>query len=342
MSTELVTIHPEHSRAILPSVDSGDIVGAFLAGRKATTLKAYSFDLADFAKYLGAASSGAAVDLLLSGSAGQANTAVLGYKHNLQARGLATATIGRRLAALRSIVKLARTLGRVTWAIDIEAPRVQARRDVRGPDQEGWKTLWGTAKAVGDTPKALRDRALLALLHDLGSRRAGVTALDVADVNLEESTIAIVGKGDIEPRRHTLPKPTRRAIEEWLAVRGIEPGPLFVRLDPAGKRQRMTGDGLPELPGDLAELAIGKRQRMTGDGLCKVVKTLGTKAGLARQVRPHGLRHCAITSALDLGRDVRDVRKFSGHVKLDTVLKYDDARHDTAGEIASELAADRE
>jgi integrase/recombinase XerC len=333
MSTELVPIHPEHSRAILPAVDSVDVVAEFLAGRRATTLKAYSFDLADFAKYLGAASTGAAIDLLLSGSAGQANAAVLRYKHDLQARvmkngkTMATATIARRLAALRSIVKLARTLGRVTFTIDIEAPHVEARRDVRGPDSLGWHKLWGTAKAAGDTLKARRDRALIALLYDLALRRAEVTALDVADVNLEESTVAIVGKGHVEPERLTLPKPTQRAIAEWLAVRGMEPGPLFIRLDRGAKFEAVK---------------TGAWRRMTGDGLAKVVKTLGSKAGLARQVRPHGLRHSAITAALDNGRDVRDVRKFSRHTRLDTVLKYDDSRKDTRGDIASELAADRE
>ena len=160
---------------------------------------------------------------------------------------------------------------------------------------------------------------MLALLYDLAERRGEVVALDVADVNLEESTVAIVGKGHVEPIRYTLPEPTRRALAEWLAVRGLEPGPLFIRLDRAGAGQRMTGDGL-----------------------CKVVKTLGCKAGLPRVVRPHGLRHSAITAALDLGRDVRDVMKFSRHAKLETVIKYDDARRDTAGDIASQLAGNRE
>jgi integrase/recombinase XerC len=52
------------------------------------------------------------------------------------------------------------------------------------------------------------------------------------------------------------------------------------------------------------------------------------------------LRHQAITAALDAGRDVRDVRKFSRHAKLETVLIYEDNRADVAGDVASLVAGE--
>jgi integrase/recombinase XerC len=55
------------------------------------------------------------------------------------------------------------------------------------------------------------------------------------------------------------------------------------------------------------------------------------------------LRHQGITRALDLaGDDVRKVRRFSRHAKLDTLLKYDDNRRDEAGALARMLGEDSE
>ncbi|MGO8903931.1 MAG: hypothetical protein ACLQU5_37190 [Isosphaeraceae bacterium] len=65
------------------------------------------------------------------------------------------------------------------------------------------------------------------------------------------------------------------------------------------------------------------------------MKALGRTAGLAREVRSHGLRHEAITRALDLcAGDVRRVRRFSRHAKVETLLRCDDNRRDEAGAIA--------
>jgi len=56
--------------------------------------------------------------------------------------------------------------------------------------------------------------------------------------------------------------------------------------------------------------------------------------GLAREARAHGLRHQGITRALDKTHgDVRKVRTFSRHAKVETVLIYDDARKDEGGDI---------
>ena len=85
-------------------------MAAFLAGRNPRTLRAYASDLADFARFVHARDASAAVELLLSGGAGRANAMALAYKADLVGRELAAATIARRLAALRSMVKLARQM----------------------------------------------------------------------------------------------------------------------------------------------------------------------------------------------------------------------------------------
>ena len=58
-------------------------------------------------------------------------------------------------------------------------------------------------------------------------------------------------------------------------------------------------------------------------------------------VRPHGLRHLAITTALDRSNgDVRAVAKFSRHQDLRTLSRYRDNRPDLAGNVAALVAAE--
>ena len=62
-------------------------------------------------------------------------------------------------------------------------------------------------------------------------------------------------------------------------------------------------------------------------------------ANVSGTVRPHGLRHTAITAALDVANgDVRAAAKFSRHAKLETVMVYDDNRADLGGQLAAKVA----
>jgi integrase/recombinase XerC len=298
-----------------------DLLEAFLAGRRPTTLRAYAKDLANFAAFLRLPDAASAVDTLVAGAAGRANAIALSYRAHLTGRGLAPATIARRLAALRSLVKLARTLGKVTWAIDIPSPTAEAYRDTRGPGLAGWKALLAQAKARASTPKGKRDLALVRLMHDLGLRRGEVVALDLADLDLAANAVAVIGKGKSEKVNVTLNAPTAEALADWVAARGNWDGPLFVRLD------RAAGPGRPT--------------RLDAGNAARASKALGLAAGVARGANPHGLRHQGITRALDLaGGDVRRVRRFSRHAKLETLLRYDDNRRDEAGAIARLLGDD--
>ncbi|MDR3638668.1 MAG: tyrosine-type recombinase/integrase [Isosphaeraceae bacterium] len=318
----LVRVVPAQTSApALAILGEADLLAAFLAGRKPTTLRAYRKDLGDFAAFLGAPDARSAVELLVSGSAGQANALALGYRAHLTDRALSPATIARRLAALRSVVKLARTLGRVAWAIDISSPKAEAYRDTRGPGLDGWRRMLAAARERATTPKGKRDLALVRLMHDLGLRRGEAVALDLADVDLEQRTLAVIGKGRDEKIPLTLNAPTAAALVDWIASRGDWPGPLFVRLD------RAAGPGLPG--------------RLDTSNAARVAHSLGRRAGVARGTNPHGLRHQGITRALDLaGGDVRRVRRFSRHAKLETLLRYDDNRRDEAGAIAHLLGED--
>jgi len=293
-------------RVSLDSPATSRLVSAFLSGRNEQTLKAYRQDLEDFRAFVGAGTLDETAGLLLGRGHGEANALALAYKSALVERGLSPASINRRLAALRSLVKLARTLGLVPWTLEVENVRTEPYRDTRGPGREGFCLLLAELDRRGN-PKAKRDKVAIRLLYDLGLRRGEVVSLDVEDVDLEAGTVAVMGKGRTEKTRLTLPPETQDALRGWLSVRGDTPGPLFLNFDRAKKGRRLTGAGLYAL-----------------------VRKLGQSGGA--DVWPHGLRHAAITEALDLTEgDVRAVQRFSRHRDVRVLTIYDDNRTDMAG-----------
>jgi integrase/recombinase XerC len=326
MPTELVHVPHEAqppSGPHLPAARTADVLEAWLSARNPNTVRGYHRDLAGFAAWLGAPSAEAAVEVFLSSGQASANRIALAWRSSLVERGLASATIARRLAALRSMVKVARMIGRVNWSLDVEGPRVEPRRDMRGPDLVDVRLTWRTV-ARGDGPRQCRDRAIVAMLFDLGLRRGELCALELADVEAGPAgpvAVWILGKGRGEKERITLPEATAAALAAWLAVRGDRPGPVVHRLD-----------GVETDPAT----------RLSGESVRRIIGRLGRAAGLSRPLRPHGLRHSAATTALDAGRDVREVRRFTRHRSLEMVLRYDDLRRDIAGEIARGLSGLRE
>ncbi len=316
MNTALATLAP----VSLPICTTDSVIEAWLAGRKGTTLRTYSEAIADFAKFLHVRDGAGAVEALISADHGNANRVALGYRAQMTERGLAASTINLRLSALKSMVKVARQIGRVTWSLDVDGVRSEAYRDTRGPGLDGWRKMLAEARQLATTTEGKRDLALVRLMHDLGLRRGECVALDLGDVDIDGGTVSIVGKGYTDSTRLTLSRPALEALRDWVNVRGDQAGALFVRLDRA---------------------AGGELERLTGDSVNRIVIELGEKAGLSRRVTAHALRHQGITRALDLtGGDVRKVQRFSRHAKLETLMKYDDARRDDAGALARLLGED--
>lgn len=290
------------------------LVEAFLSGRNVRTLDAYGKDLEDFRAFVGSVTVDAAADELLGRSHGEANALALAYKTNLVERKLSAATVNRRLASLRSLVKLARTLGFVPWTLEVESAKGETYRDTRGPGRAAVRRMLERLDVRLDE-KGRRDGAILRLLFDLALRRGEVVSLDVEHVDFESGTLAVLGKGRAGRAKLTLPRPTKAALAAWVAARGKDAGPLFVSLDRASRGHRLTGHAV-----------------------YKIVRELGEDVEL--RVRPHGLRHAAITEALELtGGNVRAVQRFSRHRDLRVLTLYDDNRTDLAGEVASLVSA---
>jgi integrase/recombinase XerC len=284
------------------------LLAAFLANKAEGTLRGYQLDLRDFAAFLGVETPAEATQTLLTHH-GQANAIVYAYKGHLLARQLTSSTINRRLSALCSMVKLARTFGLCAFTLEVEWLPSERIRDTKGPGQEGVKKLLASLEQKMDK-KSRRDYALLRLLYDLALRRNEALSLDLEHLNLEAGTFEVLGKGRRGRQTLELTPKAKDALKLWIKERGEAEGPLFIALDNS---------------------SYGKR--LKGGGLYAVIQKIGLAVGL--KVRPHGLRHAAITEALDATNgDVRAVQQFSRHKSLDMVMVYDDKRKNLGSKVA--------
>ena len=309
----------------LPIVRLTDLYSALLAdARKPTTRRAREQDIADLARFVGCPDPSAACVLFLEGGAPQANAIASAWARSMLDVDRAPATINRRVSTLRRLVRLGRRYNVLSWTMDVDSLPVTSYRDTTGPGRSGWVRLLEVAmKAAATTAKGKRDLAIVRLLHDHGLRRAEVTALDLVDLDLDAGRLLVIGKGLAEKTPITLNSQTVLALSRWLEpeARGAEPGPLFVRLDKARRKGELT--------------------RLDGDGVHLVVGQLGRKARLSRAVKPHGLRHEAVSRVLMLTNgNIDAAQKFARHKDPKTTQRYNDSRLDVAGAMARLLGDD--
>jgi integrase/recombinase XerC len=311
---------PASLPATFNSVDTDELLAAFLSGKSPKTVEAYKRDLEDFNLFLEAPDMDHAAKIFLSSGLHKANHTALKYRTHLSDnKRLQPTTVNRKLAALRSLTDMAYTLGMINWKVRVKNQKVSsASRDTRGPGKTGVQKLQEEVSKRTDL-KGLRDKALLHLLYDLALRRSEVVGLDLEDVDLERGTLQILGKGRLQKETLSLPTRTRRILSEWIAVRGNFEGSLFINFHHN-----------PKIQGE----------RLSATSLYRIVRDLGTQTG--QKVRPHGLRHTAISEAVRkvqaVGMDVTKVLQFSRHKDLKTLQVYIDTVEDVQGKIAELVA----
>jgi integrase/recombinase XerC len=291
MTTELVA---------LPPPPPADVLTAWLTDRTPATVRAYAGDLLHFSRRHGCLDPQHGLDHLLSLSQGEAHGVVLAYRQSMQAAGDASDSVNRRLAALRSVVKLAYALGRVAWTLHIHNIKHERRRDVSGPNEQERKRIFRVMKA-GKTPLDKRDAALVALMFGMSLRRNEVLSLDMSDIDFRKGVVMVRRKGRREQVALKIPAHASAYLAVWVSVRGGGEGPLFPRLD---------------RPGTLT--------RLGGEGLARAVARLGARAGFERRLTPHMFRHAFVTAARGRGLTDRQIIAATGHETTKTLALYDD------------------
>ena len=269
-----------------------DLHAAFLRhleverGASSHTLRSYRVDLADFSSFVARHAPGTAVSAVDS-------RIVRAWVVDLHARRLAPATIGRRLAAVRSWLRflVRRGVLRTNPARDVRSPRLPKTLPNFLPVDDA-KTLVD-GRAVGGAART-RDLAILELLYASGLRVSELAGLDLDDVDRSDQTLRVLGKGGKE-RVVPYGEAAARALESHLSQRGFDDGPLFV--NPRGRR-------------------------LTVRSMHTIVRRSARAAGLVRRVTPHTLRHSFATHLLDGGADLRMIQELLGHSRLSTTQRY--------------------
>jgi integrase/recombinase XerD len=156
--------------------------------------------------------------------------------------------------------------------------------------------------AVGSdaTAKDMRDRAVLETLYGAGLRVSELVGLDVDDLDLEEGSVRVLGKGSKE-REVPLGRCACAAIAAYLT---------------RARPQLAT-------PRSRSALFLNQRGgRLTRQGAATILKGRVRLAGIGKRVTPHTLRHSYATHLLEGGADVRVVQELLGHASVATTQIY--------------------
>ena len=268
-------------------------------GLALNTLESYGRDLRQYSEFLEQHGAGTLSDA--------ARATVVAYLMHLQKQGKATATIARRLAALRAFYQyLVReqhvdkdpTASLESPKLEKRLPKVLTVKEVeqllRQPDQ---------ASAPG-----LRDRAMLELLYATGSRVSELISLNLGDVSLDSGYMRCAGKG---------------AKERVVPVGSIAVKCLRDYLSQARGR-------LVSAPEERALFVNHHGRRLTRQGFWKIVKKYARDAKIGKESTPHTLRHSFATHLLENGADLRSVQEMLGHADISTTQIY---THVTKGRL---------
>lgn len=228
----------------------------------------------------------------------------------------APATANGMLAALRGVLKEAWRLGLIdaeTYHRAADVPGVRGSTLPRGRalSQGEFRALFGVCEATPG-PAGARDAAILAMLYAGGLRRSEAVALDLADVDPQSGAVTVQhGKGN-RARLVYIQNGALAALCDWLALRGDDPGPLFMRI-------RKGGVIVPT--------------RLTDQAVRDIVTHRAEQAGVAA-CSPHDLRRSMISDLLDAGADVSTIQRLAGHSSVVITLRYD-----RRGEATKQAAA---
>lgn len=237
--------------------------------------------------------------------------------------GAARSSLARRTASVRAFFRWAKRAGLVEHdpTLRLATPKKSGHLPTVLKQRQAAELLAAAGDAASSSARsagrdadrnaarpevAARDLAILELLYATGLRVGELASLDIDDIDLDERTIRVIGKGDKE-RVVPFGVPARDAVRRWLAVRASLAGE---RSGPA--------------------LFLGVRGGRLGQRGIREVVHRTARDGAVPDIAPHALRHSAATHLLDGGADLRDVQELLGHSTLATTQIY---THVSAGRL---------
>ena len=212
------------------------------------------------------------------------------------ARKHAPSSIQRKVSAVRTWMRWLRRRRVIATcpADELAAPKVRLSVDAARQVVEA---------ASGDTPKALRDRAVLELLYGSGLRVSELCGLDLDELDLAGRSARVLGKGNKE-RVVPLGGRCLEALSRWLEAR------------PQWLRESRHPDAA------RAVFLTVRGRRLYMRAVEQLVQDYGALGAGRADLHPHALRHTCATHMLDGGADLRAIQEMLGHASLSTTQRY--------------------
>jgi len=231
---------------------------------------------------------------------------VVRYRLYLESRHLAANTINQQLAAVRRLAHEAADSG-------LLSPELAAgiSRWVKGVKQLGFRSgNWLSAEqssevlkhAGGETMRAKRDYAMLAMLFGCGFRRSERVALELEDIQMRQghwAVVDLIGKGG-HIRTVPIPNWVKAALDQWTRAAGVCEGKIFRAVAGRGK---VWGSGLSQ------------------NVVWYVVRTCSERAGL-EHIAPHDLRRTCAKLCHVRGGELEQIQFLLGHASVQTTERY--------------------
>jgi site-specific recombinase XerD len=228
------------------------------------------------------------------------------------------ATANKMLSALRQVLHRA-------WQLDqMSAEDYHRARDIENVKGEtlpagrdlGAGEIAALITVCEDDPSlaGARDAAIIVLMYATGIRRASVVKLELADYDRATGTLRIRNsKGNREYRAYLAQDGAKRALSDWLVLRGDGPGPLFWPITKGGSMIN---------------------RRLSTQAIYNMLLKRAGEAGV-EHFSPHDLRRTLAGDLLDAGADIVTVQKLLGHANVDTTARYDRRPEETKRQAAS-------
>ncbi len=231
--------------------------------------------------------------------------AIRAFLSHLTRRKLSPASQSRALSALRSLFRFACREGLLDAnpAAAVRTPKRPKKlpKDLR-PGEIG-ALLDGAPEREGSL--ALRDQALLEILYATGLRVSELVGLDWCDLNLDERSLRVLGKGRKE-RIVPFGKTALEALTAWLDV---------------WDEVRSKATANPSNSGEAIFLHH-RGGRLSARSVRRILDRRTREVALGRGVHPHSLRHSFATHLLEAGADLRTIQELLGHSSLSTTQRY--------------------
>ncbi len=224
---------------------------------------------------------------------------ILHYLKYLKDKNQSSKTLARNIASIRAFHQFLLRDGVVTHdpSVHVETPQGE-RKLPKVLSIEEVEALLQAPK--GDTPFALRDKAMLELLYATGLRVSELVNMNLDDVHTTMGFVRCLGKGKKE-RIIPMGQYATNAIEQYLQK------------------------GRPQLLGKNASDSLFLNHhgnRLSRQGFWKILKKLATDAKIEKELTPHTLRHSFATHLLENGADIRAVQEMLGHADISTTQIY--------------------